>query len=75
MPEGVNRNPRPTPRIHKDLDTRSFLYGRGSIRQWMLKPTFNMPIGIYGTGRYGKCVYGCIVGIYGDGKYGECVYY
>lgn len=75
MPRGVSRSPRPEPIIHRDLDTRSFPIARGSIKGWMLSPTFGMPLGIYGTGKYGKCIYGSIVGIYGDSTYGDCVYY
>jgi len=33
-----------------------------------------MPIGIYGTGLYGACIYGILYGYYGISSYDDCYY-
>lgn len=37
-------------------------------------PQKMLPIGLYNTTLYGRCMYGNQYGIYGTDKYGECVY-
>jgi len=70
----MKKNPRPDSEWYTDLDTRSLFIARGAIKHWMLAPGHALPVGIYGTHKYGRCRYGARIGIYGYDKYGSCSY-
>jgi len=70
----MKKDPRPDSEWYTDLDTRSLFIKRGTIKPWMLAPSYGLPVGIYGTHKYGRCRYGVRIGIYGYDKYGSCSY-
>ena len=72
--KGLEREPRPDSHPLIDLGRRELYIKRGSIKPWMLS-TRRMEYCKYGTGKYGRCLYGVRPGIYGSDRYGSCSYY
>lgn len=57
----------------EDLERRWPRIPDGLIASWKLPGM--LPIGVYGSTYYSRCVYGETYGIYGAGSYGDCYYY
>lgn len=57
----------------EDLERRWPRIPAGLIATWRLSGM--LPIGVYGSAYYCRCVYGMTYGIYGSSSYDDCHYY